>query len=277
MRWLIVPAAAAAVCGQSFDVKPAAVRQGETIHVRCPAPAASARMSGRTVRLFAQDDGTRFGLMPVPVATRPGKLELEILGADGGVLHTAAIAVRDARFPKQNIVLGKAAAELRPAPGEMETVAAFRENVSETRHWTEPLDLPVPGCVSSPFGVQRLYNGRPSGSYHSGVDQRSPAGRPVRAVAGGVVKIVREWNIHGGTVGIDHGQGLASIYLHMSKLAATEGSKVKKGDVVGYVGSTGRSTAPHLHWSLYANGVPVDPRQWLPLKACAAPQSKSKK
>jgi len=83
------------------------------------------------------------------------------------------------------------------------------------------------------------------------------------------VKIVRAWNIHGGTVAIDHGQGLQSIYLHMSKFATAEGAVVKKGDVIGYVGSTGRSTAPHLHWSLYANGVPVNPRQWVPLTACA--------
>jgi murein DD-endopeptidase MepM/ murein hydrolase activator NlpD len=96
-------------------------------------------------------------------------------------------------------------------------------------------------------------------------------------VAGGTVKIVRAWNIHGGTVGIDHGQGLQSIYLHMSKFATAEGAVVKKGDVIGYVGSTGRSTAPHLHWSLYANGVPVNPRQWVQLKACAARPATRKK
>ena len=106
------------------------------------------------------------------------------------------------------------------------------------------------GCMTSPFGVQRYLNGKPTGSAHAGIDQRSPAGTPIHAVDGGVVKIVREWNLHGRTVGIDHGQGLESIYLHMSKLAATEGATVKKGDVIGYVGSTGRSTAPHLHWTL---------------------------
>lgn len=265
MRWLMVLVAAAAAWGQSFSV-----RQGEVIRVRGSVGAEHARMGGRIVRLFVQQDGARFGLMPVPVATRPGKYSLEMLGADGAVLQTAAVVVRDARFPKQNIVLGKATAELKPAPGEMETVAAFRENLSEKRYWAEPLALPVAGCMSSPFGVQRLYNGKASGSYHGGVDQRSPAGRPVRAVADGVVKMVRPWNIHGGTVGIDHGQGLQSIYLHMSKFATAEGAAVKKGDVIGYVGSTGRSTAPHLHWSLYANGVPVNPRQWVPLKACAA-------
>lgn len=272
VRLLIVLFAAVAAWGESFTV-----RQGEVVRVRGSAPAERARMGGRTVRLFMQEDGTRFGLMPVPVATRAGKYSLEILNADGTVLRTDAVVVRDARFPKQNIVLGKATAELKPAPGEMETAAAFRENVSETRHWAEPLAMPVAGCMSSPFGVQRLYNGKPSGSYHGGVDQRSPAGRPVRAVADGVVKIVQAWNIHGGTVGIDHGQGLESMYLHMSKFATKEGVVVKKGDVIGYVGSTGRSTAPHLHWSLYANGVPVDPRQWVALKACAAGGAKRKK
>jgi murein DD-endopeptidase MepM/ murein hydrolase activator NlpD len=122
----------------------------------------------------------------------------------------------------------------------------------------------------SPFGVQRLHNGKPTGNYHAGIDQRSPAGRPVRSVAGGVVKIVGQFNIHGGTVAIDHGQGLQSTYLHLSAFAATAGAVVKQGDVVGYVGSTGRSTAPHLHWSLHVNGVPVNPAQWVTLQPCAA-------
>jgi murein DD-endopeptidase MepM/ murein hydrolase activator NlpD len=82
------------------------------------------------------------------------------------------------------------------------------------------------------------------------------------------VKIARPLQLHGGTVGIDHGQGLQSMYMHMSKIAATEGATVQQGDVIGYVGSTGRSTAPHLHWSLYVYGVPVNPRQWVEVSSC---------
>jgi lysostaphin len=78
-------------------------------------------------------------------------------------------------------------------------------------------------------------------------------------------------------VGIDHGQCLESIYLHMSKLAVAEGAVVKKGDVVGYVGSTGRSTGPHLHWSIYVNGVPVNPRDWINIASCAAARKTGKK
>lgn len=267
MRWLAALIAAVA-WGQTFEVRPAAVRQGETIRLVSPDPTTAARMNGRTVRLFAQPEGGRLGLMPVPVEEAPGLYKIEFIAKDGSVLHAADVTVRDARFPKQNVAMGKAIAELEPSPGEMETVAAFRKTVSETRRWAEPFVVPVAGCMTSPFGVKRLVNGKPTGNYHGGVDQRSPAGRPVRAIAGGVVRIVRKYNIHGGTVGIDHGQGLESIYLHMSKFATAEGAVVNRGDVVGYVGSTGRSTAAHLHWSVYVNGVPVNPAQWTALKAC---------
>jgi murein DD-endopeptidase MepM/ murein hydrolase activator NlpD len=263
MQWLLMLAAAVA-SGQIV------VRQGEVIQVRTPGPAVEARMDGRTVRLFVQPESGRLGLMPVEALKAPGKYALDLLAGDGKVLETQTMTVRDAHFRTQNVVLEKATAGLAPSPGEMDTVAAFLKSVSETRHWQEPLRLPVPGCMTSPFGVKRLRNGKPTGQIHAGIDQRSAAGRPVLAVADGVVKLVKAYNIHGGTVGIDHGQGLESMYLHLSRFAVAEGAAVKKGDVIGYSGSTGRSNAPHLHWSLYANGVPVNPLQWVGLKACPA-------
>jgi len=226
-------------------------------------------MNDRTIRLFPQGSGS-LGLMPVPADLKPGEYKLDLLDKDGASVETVSIRVLDSHFPKQNVVIGQSIAELKPSPGETETVTAFRNAVSDTRHWSEPLALPVRGCMTSPFGVQRYMNGKPTGNFHGGLDQRSPAGTPVLAVDGGIVKIVRDWNLHGRTVGIDHGQGLESMYLHMSKPAVSEGATVRKGDVVGYVGSTGRSTAPHLHWSLYVNGVPVNPRDWVQASPCAA-------
>ena len=172
----------------------------------------------------------------------------------------------DAHFPKQNVVIQQSVAELKPSPGESEAAAEFRKNVSGTRYWSDPLALPVRGCMTSPYGVARYLNGSPTGDIHGGLDQRSPAGAPIHAVAAGVVKLVREWSLHGNTVAIDHGQGLESMYLHMSKFAVEEGAVVK----LGYVGSTGRSNAPHLHWTLYVNGVPVNPREWVQVAPCAA-------
>ncbi len=224
-------------------------------------------MHDRTIRLFPEGSGS-LGLMPVPVDEKPGEYKIELLDKAGTSLASVPLRVLDAHFPKQNVVIEQGLAELKPSPGETETVTAFRNAVSEVRNWSEPLALPVRGCMTSPFGVQRYMNGKATGGFHGGLDQRSPAGTPVHAVDGGTVKIVREWNLHGRTVGIDHGQGLQSMYLHMSKVAVAEGATVKKGDVVGYVGSTGRSTAPHLHWSLYVNGVAVNPRDWVQTTAC---------
>ena len=250
-------------------VEPAVVQQGQTIRVRTTdTAAASARMHDRTVRLFPNADGSRYGLMPVHALLAPGSYPLELLDSAGQALHATAITVRDGRFPVQNIRLGKAVEELRPSPGEVETMTALRDTVTEARHWDEPFTIPVPGCMTSPYGVRRLINGKSTGAFHRGVDQRAAAGQAIRAITAGTVKVARMYNIHGGTVGLDHGHGVTSAYLHMSRIAVTEGASVRKGDVVGYAGSTGRSTAPHLHWALSVNGVQVNPRQWVSMTPC---------
>jgi murein DD-endopeptidase MepM/ murein hydrolase activator NlpD len=266
---------AGAAGAQTLDV-PATIRQGSAMKVYGPAGAASVRMAERTIRVFPQTDGRSFGLMPVPVLMKPGEYQVEALDAAGTAVASATVRVLDAHFPKQNVVIAESVAELKATPDESEDATAFRNTVSDQRYWAEPLEPPLRGCRTSAFGVQRYLNGKATGDYHGGIDQRGPAGTPIRAVADGVVKIVREWKLHGNTVGIDHGQGLESMYLHMSRFAVTEGAAVKKGDVIGYVGSTGRSTAPHLHWSLYANGVPVNPGDWVQVSPCAVGAAKKK-
>jgi murein DD-endopeptidase MepM/ murein hydrolase activator NlpD len=275
MRWLVV-FIATAVGAQVFEVAPARVHNGETLKLTAHGTARRARLNGRTIELFPQDDGSEFGLMPIPVLEKPGVYTLEFLDEGGAVLDSRPIRVENARYPAQNIVIGKAIAGLRPSPGEQATVGAFRAAVSPVRYWKEPLDPPVPGCLTSLFGVQRLQNGKPTGDFHAGVDQRGAAGTPIHPIAAGVVKIVQKWNLRGGTVAVDHGQGVESIYLHMSGFVAKEGEHVGVNDVLGYIGSTGRSTGPHVHWTLYVNGVPVNPGQWMTLGACPAAPKKPK-
>jgi murein DD-endopeptidase MepM/ murein hydrolase activator NlpD len=257
----------------AFEASPMVVPQGGVIRLRSDA-AATARMGDRKIRLFPQKEGGALGLMPVAAAEKPGPHEVELLDSNGNATQTLTVTVKDARFRTQNIIIAKELSELKPSPGESETVAAFRSNVSDVRYWTEPMQAPVAGCLTSPFGVKRLHNGKATGDYHGGIDQRVPAGGPIHAIAGGTVKIVRQYNVHGGTVAIDHGQGFESIYLHMSKFAVAEGATVQQGDVIGYAGSTGRSTGPHLHWSIYVNGIPVNPALWVHPKACAPARSK---
>jgi murein DD-endopeptidase MepM/ murein hydrolase activator NlpD len=252
----------------AVELTPSIVPQGQVARIKAPAAAASVHFLGKSIPLFVNRDGTRSGLIPVPALTPPGQHALQILDPGGTVVETKTIAVQDARFKSQNIKLGKSLQTLKPAPGEMETLAALRNTVSPNRYWTEPFEVPVQGCSTSPFGVKRLYNGKYTGNFHSGLDQRSPMGTPIRAISDGVVKIVRKFNINGDIVGIDHGQGVTSFYLHMSRFATTEGATVKKGDVIGYVGSSGRSTGPHLHWGLDVFAIPVNPLQWMKISPC---------
>lgn len=249
------------------------IPQGNTLRVHSAVAAADASFDGRTIRMFAQKEGGWLGLMPIPATEKPGEYKLEILGANGAVIETRSVIVRDAHFPSQNVVISKALSELKPTLDETDITASFRKEVLDTRYWAEPLIEPVPGCMTSLFGVRRLHNGKPTGDYHAGLDIRAAQGTPIHAASAGVVKIARMFALHGGTVAIDHGQGLQSMYLHMSRIAATEGATVQKGDVLGYAGSTGRSTAPHLHWSLYVNSVPVNPLEWVKVRPCTAPRA----
>ena len=231
----------------------------------------------RTVRLFKQASGDWEGLMPVAVEDSPGTYPIQFLGPDGATLASANLTIRKTIFPTQNVVLAPQIEALHTTSEERQTLTTFRDSVSDIKYWDDPLVAPLPGCVISPFGVKRLHNGKPTGEIHAGIDQRAAAGTPIRAVAAGVVKIVQPFNVLGGTVAIDHGQGLETMYLHMSKLNVELGAQVKKGDVIGYVGATGRANGPHLHWVVYVNGVPQNPQQWVTLKSCVTPPKKSKR
>jgi murein DD-endopeptidase MepM/ murein hydrolase activator NlpD len=266
---------AATAGAQQCTVKPASIPLGQTVRLRCEVPAATALLTARSVRLFKQDNGDWQGLMPIAVADKPGTYPIEFLAADGTTLASVSLTIRKTVFSSQNVVLAPQIEALHSSTEEMQTLTTFRDSVSDLKYWEDPLVPPLPGCVLSPFGVKRLHNGKPTGEFHAGIDQRASDGTPIRAVAAGVVKIVQPFNVLGGTVAIDHGQGLETMYLHMSKLNVGLGSHINKGDVIGYVGSTGRANGPHLHWVIYVNGIPQNPQQWVKLNSCVAAKKKS--
>lgn len=255
---------------QQCTITPAAAKLGETLRLRCPASlnAATAKLEDRAIKLFPQPDGGSFGLMPVSVKEKPGLYSVDFLSADNKSVATRKVIIRKTYFPAQNVTLSPRIEALHSTPEEMHLLIGFRDSVSDSRFWRDPAAPPVPGCVTSPFGVRRLHNGKPTGEYHGGVDQRTPEGEPIRAFAAGTVKFAQKFNVLGNAVGLDHGQGLESMYLHMSKLVVAPGAQVKKGDVLGYAGETGRANGPHLHWVVYVNGVNVNPAQWVKLTPC---------
>jgi len=263
------------------------VKQGQILRVRgwvSPPPKLtddarsgwSARMYGQTAKLFwvkptAQSlpSGDVEALLGVSVDTPVGPTVVEILSPKGEVVQKIPATISDGRFRKQNISVSKQTAGLQPIAGEIEAITALKNTLSDTRWWQTPLKSPTPDCENSPFGVKRYHNGVYIHDYHKGVDLRSPAGRPIKAITGGKVVIgTSKFRLHGGTVGLDHGQGLTSIYIHMSKVLVKPGQQVEAGQPIGLVGSTGFASGPHLHWGLYVNGVPVNPDVWISVPHC---------
>lgn len=258
---------AGAAVSQECSVTPKQVKLGGTLRITCRADYTKARLNDRETRLFAQHDGSTFGLLPISVQDKPGVFDLDLSNKDG-LKQSIRVTILKTVFPSQNVNLAPEIEALHSTPEELALLKSFKESISDARSWLDPLAPPVPGCMTSPYGVKRLHNGKPTGDYHGGVDQRTPAGEPIRAVAAGTIAFAQPFNVLGNAVGIDHGQGLESMYLHMSKLAVTSGATVQRGDILGYAGSTGRSTGPHLHWVLSVNGINVNPAQWMKLQAC---------
>lgn len=124
---------------------------------------------------------------------------------------------------------------------------------------------PTEGRDSGRFGLRRILN-KQKRNPHSGMDIAAPQGKPVKATEAGQIIFAGDLFFTGNVVYIDHGNGVLSLYAHLSKISVTKGQQVKRGQMIGNVGKTGRVTGPHLHWSVYLNGNAVDPSLFLARK-----------
>lgn len=143
---------------------------------------------------------------------------------------------------------------------ELARINAARASSHAVEGWRQRFTWPARGRLSGMFGSQRIYNGTP-GSYHSGTDIAGGGGAPYYAPADGVVILAAEspFTLEGNLLMIDHGMGLNSAFLHSSRLAVKEGDVVRQGQLLGYIGMTGRATGPHLHWSIKWHKARLDP------------------
>ncbi len=174
-----------------------------------------------------------------------------------------AVDIKDKEYPVQRLTLPKKMVNLSQKNlsryyKEKDEVTEVLGHRSQGRLWSLPLTRPVPGEVSSAFGLRRFINDQPR-SPHRGVDFRGGIGVPIKVCADGVVDLVADHYFSGRSVYVDHGQGVMSMYFHLSDIDVQEGQVVRKGEVLGKMGKTGRATGPHLHFGLYLLGEPVDP------------------
>jgi hypothetical protein len=237
---------------------PSTVSQGAMV-IGNTHPAAIVEVGGRTLSV-APDGDFVFGVG----RDEKGPLVVKIRQpATGWIEHSIAVTPRD--WPIE-YVKGVPPKTVNPPPEiaarierEQAQVSAARERDDPREDFAETFQWPVQGRISGRFGNQRVYDGTPK-SPHSGMDIAVPQGTPVKAPADGVVTFAAtDLYLTGGTVLLDHGHGISSNFLHLSRIDVKVGQVVKQGDVIGAVGMTGRATGPHLHWGMSWFDVRIDP------------------
>jgi murein DD-endopeptidase MepM/ murein hydrolase activator NlpD len=229
------------------------------------APRPQASFLGERVMVVASD-GRWKAVVGVPLSASPGTHRLRVQEAE--TTREIEVAVQSKDYPAQHITItNKRMVDLLP-----EDLARHqRDRVVISRafsHWRDGLDpvlrfdRPAPGPLSSRFGLRRYFNKQPRAP-HSGLDIAAPAGTPVSAPADGVVVETGDFFFNGKTVFLEHGQGLISMFNHLDRVDVKPGQLLSRGDRVGTIGRTGRTTGPHLHWTVTLNRTPVNPELFL--------------
>ena len=222
--------------------------------------------------------GTRLALDGNPVRVAPDGRFILGFGRDAPAAMSLAASFPDGRSTTQEIRLEQRDYEVQRINGlpplmvtpdstlmtrikaELAKIRGARATESDELAFETPLEWPVTGPISGLYGSQRILNGEPRAP-HLGVDIAAPAGTPIKAAAAGTVTLAEpDLYFTGGTVIIDHGYGLSSIYQHMSRLGVSVGQHVEQGDAIGAIGATGRVTGAHLHWGVNWYQTAIDPQ-----------------
>jgi murein DD-endopeptidase MepM/ murein hydrolase activator NlpD len=257
---------------------PKTVVQGGVAEVRVTSDAPLAALvlvdGDRRIPLERETSGRAFrGLLGVDLDAKTGERELVVESGDGDARAAVKTRVLKGSFRVQKISVDPKFVEVPPEELERvkadgERVAAAYRAAEAARRWTsfaEPVHYP-----GSNFGSRRVYNGKTTG-FHAGLDMAAPKGTPVAAAADGRVALAGDLYFSGGTVLLDHGGGLFTQYMHLSRVDVADGAVVAKGTVLGLVGATGRVTGPHLHWGARLNGARVNPEALVALPARPVP------
>ena len=229
---------------------------------------------------FSFDSSTKswFALAGISLETAPGTYTLELAGerlaktANKKVAFSRKFAVARGKYPKIKVPLTVEGKFTEPTPEqlkEIEEAKAVKQDylnrVTPEREWSGKFSAPANAAISDVFGSQRVFNNKTS-SPHQGLDFRVPTGTPVTAMNSGTVLLARPLYYEGNCIVLDHGQGLLTLYLHLSVLKVKEGDHVDRGQEIGLSGGTGRATGPHLHVAVRWQGTYLDPARLMQLR-----------
>tara|TARA_Y100001951_G_scaffold103113_1_gene111240 strand:+ start:6913 stop:7755 length:843 start_codon:yes stop_codon:yes gene_type:complete len=223
------------------------------------AQAPKVRYQGKPV-LTIREDGQRWiAIVGIPLSVKPGTQQVQI---EGG--QSLAFEVGAKHYTEQRITLKN---QQQVNPNAKNLARIERELAEQTRAYRQfsarqpsnlLFDKPVDGPLSSPFGLRRFFNGEERNP-HSGLDFAASRGTSIKAPAAGKVILIGDYFFNGRTVFLDHGQGLISMFCHLSAIDVKLGDEIPRGGHLGKVGATGRATGPHLHWNVSLNDARVDP------------------
>ena len=209
---------------------------------------------------------TWYAIAGVSLETRPGTYALELSGATSQaatISFIRQITVRAAKYPSIKVTVAKRFTE--PSKAELERIHQDKtvkqdvfQHTNPEREWSGKFLAPVVAPVSDAFGTRRTFNGKVQ-SMHQGLDYGVPTGTPVSAANAGIVLLAGPLYFEGNCVVLDHGQGLLTLYLHLSEIKVKQGERIAAGQEIGRSGGTGRATGPHLHFAVRWQGVYLNP------------------
>lgn len=221
---------------------------------------------GKPAMVLRDSDEAWVAVVGIDLKTAPGDYKVQV--RDAGQSYSVPFSVGSREYKSQHITL-KNRKHVNPDPEQVKRFEReYKEQIDAYASFRDAgpsnvlFDKPVDGRLSSPFGLRRFFNGEERNA-HSGLDFAVPTGTPVKAPADGVVTIVADYFFNGKTVFVDHGQGLVTMYCHLSAFDVKVGDTVSRGQVIARSGATGRATGPHLHWNVSLNGNRVDPALFL--------------
>jgi murein DD-endopeptidase MepM/ murein hydrolase activator NlpD len=252
----------------SISVSARAVQPGELVLLRVKTPTNTqslrVRGMGREFPAFSESRGEWRALVGIDLDVKPGRYDISVsAGQSAADRATYQLVVAPKKFATRQLtvdpafVTPPAEAQLR-IKADAERLTRVWASSSPMRLWSGQFVRPVTASANSAFGSRSVFNGEPRNP-HGGADFSSPAGTPVRSPNAGRIVVAADLYFTGGTVVIDHGLGLFSLFAHLQSIDVREGDTVVTGQFVGNVGATGRVTGPHLHWTVRANDARVDP------------------